>query len=139
MRAPARAYVQAERSLQEEFLWRLKQYPVLAFTTPNGLYIPCRTDDERRIRARLIARMKADGMLLAGAPDLVLLWQNGAALVETKRPAFKDIFGYHPAGSPSEDQKQFAVRAQQLGLRHAYCSTWHHLEDRLMDWGVEPR
>jgi hypothetical protein len=135
----ARAYVQAERSLQEEFLWRLKSYPVLPFVTPNGLYIPCRSDDERRIRARLIARMRADGMLLPGAPDLVLMWRDGAAVIETKRPGFRDIFGYHAPGTPSEDQARFAERARALGLRHAYCSTWHQLEDRLLDWGVERR
>lgn len=135
----ARAYVQAERTLQEEFLWRLKAYPVLPLVTPNGLYIPARTDDERLIRARIIKRMKTDGMLLAGAPDLVLLWQGGSALIETKRPGHKDIFGYHPPGTASNDQKQFAERARRLGIRHAYCSSWHHLEDQLLDWGVEPR
>jgi hypothetical protein len=138
MRSP-RAYVQAERSLQEEFLWRLKAYPVLPLVTPNGLWIPARTDDERLIRARIINRMKTSGMLLNGAPDLVLLWQGGAGLIETKRQGFTDIFGYHPPGTPSEDQKQFADRAKRLGIHHAYCSTWNHLEDRLMDWGVEPR
>lgn len=139
MRSARAPYVQAERSLQEEFRWRLKRYPVLAFTTPNGLYIPCRTDDERRIRARLIARMKSDGMLLAGAPDLVLLWCSGAALIETKRPGFKDIFGYHAPGMPSEDQIRFAERARALGLHHAYCSSWQQLEDKLLDWGIEAR
>jgi len=130
---------QVERSLQGEFLWRLKRYPLLALTTPNGLFIPSRTDEERRMRARLINRMKAEHMLLPGMPDLVLLWENGAALVETKRPAFRNIFGYHAAGTASEDQQEFARRAETLGINHAYCSSWHDLEDRLLDWGVEPR
>jgi hypothetical protein len=135
----ARAYVQAERSLQEEFLWRLKGYPVLPLITPNGLWIPARTDDERLIRARIINRMKTSGMLLNGAPDMILLWQGGAALVETKRPGFKDIFGYHPPGTASEDQQEFARRAERLGIRHAYCSSWEQLADCLLDWGVESR
>src|SRR5215472_707231 len=124
IRAP---YVQAERSLQGEFLWRLKQYPVLALTTPNGIYFPCRTDDERRLRARIINRMKAEGMLIPGMSDLVLLWRGGSALIETKRPAFRDLFGFHPRGSPSEDQVEFARRADELGLNHAYCEAWPKL------------
>ena len=41
-----RPNVQAEHSLQVEYLWHLKRYPVLALPTPNGIYFPCRTDDE---------------------------------------------------------------------------------------------
>jgi hypothetical protein len=130
-------YVQVERSLQTEFLWRLRQYPVLPFVTPNGIYFPCRSDSERLMRARIINRMKTEGMLLAGAPDLVLLWHGGAALVETKRPGFKDIFGYHAPGTASEDQQEFARRAEKLGINHAYCRSWNDLADRLLDWGVK--
>jgi hypothetical protein len=132
-RAP---YHQAERSLQEELLWRLKQYPVLSLITPNGIYFPCRSEDERKLRARLINRMKADGMLVPGAADMVLLWAGGSALIETKRPAFRNLFGYHSAGTPSEDQTAFAERARRLGIRHAYCSSWGELKELLLDWGV---
>jgi hypothetical protein len=135
-RAP---YVQAERSLQGEFLWRLKTYPVLPLVTPNGLYIPARTDNERLLRARIINRLKAEGMLLNGAPDLALLWAGGAGLVETKRPAFTNLFGYHPAGTPSEDQLEFERRAEELGIPHAYCHSWDQLAGQLAEWGVEPR
>lgn len=136
MRAP---YHQTERTLQEEFLWRLRRYPVLPLVTPNGIYFPCRSDDERRLRARLIARMKAEGMLLPGAPDLVLMWNGGAGLVETKRPAFRNLFGYHAAGTPSEDQVEFARRATALGIRHACCRSWDELAAQLAGWGVAPR
>jgi hypothetical protein len=135
-RAP---YHQVERSLQGEFLLRLRRYPVMALTTPNGLYFPCRTDEERRLRARLIARMKAEGMLIPGMSDLVLLWDGGAALVETKRPAFRNLFGYHAPGTPSEDQVAFAARAERLRIPLAYCSSWPKLQDQLLDWGVEPQ
>jgi hypothetical protein len=134
-----RPYVQAERSLQGEYLWRLKAYPVLPLVTPNGIYFPCRDDGERRLRARLIARMKAEGMLIPGMSDLVLLWGQGAAVIETKRPGFRDLFGYHPPGTASEDQIAFAARAAAVNVNHAYCSSWDQLADRLLDWGVEPR
>jgi hypothetical protein len=131
-------YVQAERSLQSEYLWRLKAYPVLPLVTPNGIYFPCRDAAERRLRARIINRMKAEGMLIPGMSDLVLMWAEGAALIETKRPAFRDLFGYHPPGTPSEDQVAFAQRAAALNINHAYCDTWPKLQNQLLDWGVEP-
>jgi hypothetical protein len=134
-RAP---YQQVERSLQGEYLLRLRRYPVMALTTPNGLYFPCRTDEERRLRARLINRMKAEGMLIPGMSDLVLLWDGGSALIETKRPPFRDLFGYHAAGTPSEDQRFFAHRAAELNIPHAYCASWPRLADQLLDWGLEP-
>jgi len=83
-----RPNVQAEHSLQVECLWHLKRYPVLALPTPNGIYFPCRTDDERRLRARIINRMKAEGMLIAGMSDMVLLWKGGSALIKTSGRPF---------------------------------------------------
>lgn len=128
--------VQSERILQEEFLWRLRAYPILPLVTPNGLYIPARTEGERAIKARIISRMKADGMLVPGASDIVLLWGGGAALVETKRPAHKDVFGTHAAGTPSQDQIEFQRRAQRLGINHAYCRSWEQLKAQLGEWGA---
>jgi hypothetical protein len=139
MRTTANHRVQYERTLQEELLWRLKRYSVLPLVTPNGIHIPVRSDNERLMRARLINRMKAEGMLLPGAPDIVLLWAKGAALIETKRPAYRDLWGYHPAGTASQDQQEFARRADGLGIRHAYCSSWHALQKLLEEWGVAPQ
>jgi len=131
-------HVQAERALLAEILLRLRAggYPVLALATPNGLHIPDRDADEGRIKARIVGRMKADGMLLAGAPDLVLLWRGGGGFVELKRPAFRDVFGHHPAGVASEDQKEFARRCAALGINHAFVRSWEGLRERLGEWGA---
>jgi hypothetical protein len=130
--------VQAERTLLAEVLLRLRAggYPVLALATPNGLHIPARTEDERAIKARMINRMRADGMMVAGAPDLVLLWAGGGAFVELKRPASHDIFGHHAAGVASPDQKEFAARCQRLGINHAFCRSWDGFKERLVEWGA---
>jgi hypothetical protein len=84
--------------------------------------------------ARLVARMKADG--LPGAPDLVLLWPEGGPMVELKRPKGRDLFRTRPAARPSEAQAAIAARAAQLGIRHAYCSSWDDLSARLAEWGI---
>ncbi len=136
MSAP-RAYVQTERPLLAECLLRLRQYPVIAIVTPNGIPIPVRTPAEATIKARLIRRMKDDGMLLAGAPDMVLLWAAGCGVVELKRPAHKDIFGYHPAGTPSADQQEFARRCNSLGIRHCFANSWPTLQEKLFEWGID--
>jgi hypothetical protein len=128
--------VQAERSLQAELAWRLKAMPLLALPIPNGLWIPARTEAERSLVARIIARMKADGMLLPGAPDLVLMWADGCAAIELKRPKTRDLFGARPAGRPTDDQKWFAERCAELGVHHAYCTSWDELKAKLDAWGV---
>lgn len=130
--------VESERTLLAECLLRLRAggYPVIALATPNGLHIPARSEEEQRIKARIINRMRADGMLLAGAPDLVLLWPQGGGFAELKRPAHRDIFGYHAAGQASQDQLAFAERCRKLGINHAYVRSWDGLKDRLGEWGA---
>jgi hypothetical protein len=136
MRAP---YHHAERALQEEIIWRLKAYPVLAVPIPNGIWIPARTDSEKAIVARIINKLKTEGFLLPGAPDLILAWSSGSACIELKRPAFRNLFGYHPAGTPSENQVEFARRATALGIHHTFCRSWDELAAQLAGWGVAPR
>jgi hypothetical protein len=104
---------------------------------PAGTWIPARTAAEKNLVARIVARMRADGMLLPGAPDLVLAWRDGAALVELKRPKSRDLFGHVlPAGRPSAAQTELAERAARLGVRHAYVTSWDDLRTRLGDWGL---
>jgi hypothetical protein len=109
---------------------------VIALPIPNGLWLPARSEAERALAARLIARMKVDGMLLPGAPDLVLLWANDCALIELKRPKTRDLFGTRPAGQPSDTQAALAARVVQLGIRHAYGSSWDDFRARLAERGI---
>ena len=90
---------QHERSLQSEILYRLNRYPVVTIPVPNGIWLPSRSEAEKGIVKRLIARMKTDGMLVPGAPDLVLLGEKGALCVELKREPSRDLFGA-PEGPP---------------------------------------
>lgn len=138
MSALRRPRVESEHALLGEVLMRLRLggYPVVPLATPNGVWIPARTDDERAIKARILARMKGDQMLIAGAPDLVVVWPGGGGFLELKRPAHRDVFGHHPAGQASEDQKQFAARCRRLGIHHAYCRTWDGVAERLKEWGA---
>src|SRR5262245_49944545 len=80
---PIVSYAQIERALQAELMLRLRAgaWPIIALPIPNGIWLPARSEGERALVARLIARMKANGMLLPGAPDLVLLWADGCALI----------------------------------------------------------
>jgi len=114
---------QLERSLQTEILLRLNRYPVVAIPSCNGMYIPARNEHEQAIVARIINRMKSDGMLLPGAPDLTLLGAKGALCVELKRPASRDLFGRKPAGRLSPEQKAFKRRCDETGVE--YMSPTH--------------
>jgi|GEM_PF-3150279 hypothetical protein len=128
-----------ERALQAQILARLAttRRPLLALPIPNGVWIPARSAAERALVARLIARMKADGMLVPGAPDLVLLWPGGGALVELKRPPERDLFGRaRPKGRLSAAQTALAERARRLGINYAVVTGWDELEARLSAWGV---
>jgi len=115
---------QLERSLQTEILYRLARYPVVAIPVPNGLWIPKRDDDEARIAARIISRMKSDGMLLPGSPDLILMGERRAVCVELKRPASRDLFGRKPKGRLSPEQKAFEQHCIDCGVEYIVASSW---------------
>ncbi|MGH7109511.1 MAG: hypothetical protein ACREFK_03700 [Stellaceae bacterium] len=129
----------AERTLQQEITVRLScgRWPLIALPIPNGLWIPARGEVERRMVCRLVARMKTDGMLVPGAPDLALFWHGGGAMVELKRPKARDLLGRTlPAGRPSAAQSELAERAHKLGINHAFVSSWDELRRCLAEWGA---
>ena len=115
---------QLERSLQSEILYRLNRYPVVAIPVPNGIWLPARDEQERALVARLMARMKSDGMLVPGAPDLVLMGEKGALCVELKREASRDLLVKRPKGRLSPEQKAFRQRCVDCGVDYAVASTW---------------
>ena len=129
--------IQAERTLQQEIMLRLNtgRWPLIALPIPNGLWIPARSEAEKNLVARIIARMKADGMLLPGAPDIIVLWPAGGAIL--KRARSRDLFGrVAPAGRPSAAQSELAARAARLGINHAFVSSWEELRARLAEWRI---
>lgn len=132
--------VKAEASVQAELLLRLRASgaPIIPLVTPNGITLPGSGDPAmQRAVAILKHRMKAEGMIIPGFSDLVLLWDGGCALPETKRPAWTDAFGQrHAAGSPSDDQREFARRAQKCGIPHRYVRSWDALKEFLQDSGA---
>jgi len=119
---------QLERSLQSEILYRLARYPVVAIPVPNGLYIPSHNEAEKAVVARLMARMKTDGMLLPGAPDLVLLGEKRALCLELKRPASRDIFMKRPKGRLSPEQRAFRDRCVDCGVEYLVADCWEDVE-----------
>lgn len=129
---------QLERALQQEITLRLRAegWPVLALPIPNGMWIPARSEAERGLVARVVSQMKPAGLLLPGAPDLVLLWAEGAALVELKRPASRDLLRKRAKGRPTEAQLGMAAQAAELGIRHAFVTSWDELRARLVEWGI---
>ena len=115
---------QLERNLQTEMLWRLARYPVICAAIPNGLWIPSRDDKERELAARIVARMKSDGMLTPGAPDLVIAGEKRCVMVELKRPASRDLFGRKPKGRLSPEQKAFQQRCIDCGVEYLVADCW---------------
>ena len=122
---------QLERSLQTEILLRLNRFPVVAVPSANGIYLPARSEQEQAIVARIINRMKSDGMLLPGAPDLVLLGEKGSLCVELKRPASRDLFMRRPKGRLSPEQKVFRDRCISVGVEYIVADCWQDVECRL--------
>ena len=61
------AMIRAEAALHQEVAWQIKatKPACIIVPIPNGTWLPARTDKERAIVARLIARMKAEGQILA--------------------------------------------------------------------------
>lgn len=115
---------QLERSLHTEVLYRLNRYPVVAIPSANGMYLPARDEHERAIVARIVNRMKTDGMMLPGAPDLVLLSAKSALCVELKRPVSRDLFMRRPKGRLSPEQKDFRDRCAAVGVRYTVAHCW---------------
>ena len=119
---------QIERNLQSEILYRLNRYPVVAIPVPNGIWLPAHNEAERAVVARLMARMKSDGMLTPGAPDLVIAGEKRCVMVELKRPASRDLFGRRPKGRLSPEQKAFRDRCERAGVRYVVAYDWADVE-----------
>ena len=117
-----------ERSLQQEVLYRLARYPVVAIPVPNGIWLPSHNEAEKAVVARLMARMKTDGMLTPGAPDLVLLGERGAVCVELKRSASRDLFGRKPRGRLSPEQRAFRDRCINTGVDYLVADCWEDVQ-----------
>lgn len=129
---------QVERTLQSECMLRLRAggWPVLALPIPNSVYFPARNEAERNIIARVVSQMKTAGQLVSGAPDLVVLWRGGGALIELKRPKTKTLFGTLPAGRSSPEQIEMAERAALVGVPYSTAHSWEDMRDRLRAWGA---
>ena len=122
---------QLERTLQTEILYRLARYPVVAIPIPNGIWLPAHNESERAVVARLMARMKTDGMLVPGAPDLVIAGERGAVMCELKRPASRDLFGRKPKGRLSPEQRSFRDRCIDAGVEYLVASSWEDIAGML--------
>lgn len=122
-----------ERALQTEVLYRLARYPVVALSVPNGIYLPAHSDAERVLVSRIVRRMKDDGMMTPGAPDLVLLGERGGLCVELKRPASRDLFGRRPKGRLSPEQRAFRERCVDAGVEYLIAECWEDIECRLSE------
>jgi len=118
---------QLERSLQTEILYRLARYPVVACAVPNGIFLPAHNEAERVLVRRIVARMRDDGMLTPGAPDLVIAGERRAVMVELKRPASRDLFGRKPKGRLSPEQKTFQQRCVDVGVEYIVAECWEDI------------
>jgi hypothetical protein len=117
-----------ERSLQQDVLYRLARYPVVAIPVPNGIWLPAHNEAERAVVARLMARMKTDGMLVPGAPDLVLMGEKRALCIELKRSASRDLFGRKPRGRLSPEQRAFRDRCVDCGVEYIVAECWEDVQ-----------
>ena len=81
-------------------------------------------DQERDLVRRIVARMRNDGMLTPGAPDLVIMGEKRAVCVELKRPASRDLFGRKPRGRLSPEQRAFRDRCVDCGVEYLVADCW---------------
>jgi len=131
---------QAERILQREVVTRLTHAPLDAVLVPvpNGFFIPARDPQMRVLARRLVHQLKLDGQLQPGVPDLLFLWASGSGAIELKRPPEKMLFGKHPRGVLSPQQKLFQKQCVDVGVGFAVCETWPEVRDVLISWGRLP-
>lgn len=130
--------VQAERVLQQEIMLRLRagNWPVVTLGVPNGAWLPARTPAERMLVARIIARLKSDGMMTVGAPDIVIAFQGHCLFVELKRERSRDLLGrITPAGRLSEAQQNFQAQCNAVGVPYLVAHSWEDVSERLREWG----
>jgi hypothetical protein len=128
----------AERTLNQELAWRLNPYPLIDIPVPNDFWLHADTPEEKKLVAKIITRMKKEGRLLIGAPDRVLVWRGGGALIELKRKRHVDFLGkVLPAGKPTDEQAHLAARAQRLGINHSYIHSWDELQAAIELWGIK--
>lgn len=130
----------SERILQREIMVRLRHAPLAAVVvpSPNGIFIPTRDPKERTLARRIMHQLKVDGQILAGAPDLLILWRGGSGGIELKRPAAQTLFGKQRQGVLSDDQRVFRSQCEQLGIPYAVCTSWPEVRDTLKTWGRLP-
>ena len=143
-----RTSVQIERSLQRKVMLRLARYPLIVLPTPNSMFIPTRSPAEKELVKRVVYQMKNNGMLVSGAPDLMVMWGSccehlgeeypvtSCGCIELKRPASSDLLAKRAAGRPSESQRAFAERCHDLGINHCYASSWDEVRAALIEWGA---
>jgi hypothetical protein len=131
---------QAERILQREVMARLRHAPLAAIVvpSPNGIFIPARTQAEQTLARRVVHQLKLDGQLLPGAPDLLILWDEGCGCIELKRPQNKRLFDKQRAGTLSEAQIEFRARCDYLRINYTVCQSWAEVRDTLKAWGRLP-
>lgn len=110
---------------------RLGRFPVVSAAIPNGLWIPARSEQEKALVARIVSRMRNDGQITPGAPDLFVAGARGALCVELKRPVSRDLFGRKPKGRLSPEQKAFRDRCVAAGVEYLVADCWPDVESRL--------
>jgi hypothetical protein len=132
--------IQLERVLQIEVGWKLAAAKpnAVVFAIPNGVFLPTHGPKEEAIARRLIARLKAEGQMTPGAPDLVVLWDTGSGVIELKRDAQRTLLGRVQAGRPSATQRAVEAQCAALGIRHSYCHSWDEVHLTLRQWGRLP-
>jgi len=113
-----------EKALHQEVMLRLRLLPVVAFSVPNSVYLPARTEAERTMAARIIHQMKATGQMTPGAPDIVVCARHGAVLCELKREKTRDLFTTRPKGRLSPEQREFQSRCAAAGVRYVVAYDW---------------
>ena len=120
-----------EKALHQEVMLRLRTLPVVAFSVPNSVYLPARTEAERTMAARIIHQMKAAGQMTPGAPDLVIAARNGVVLCELKREKTRDLLTVRPKGRLSPEQRDFRDRCAAAGVRYLVAHCWADVDGSL--------
>lgn len=101
----------------------------------SGAWVPSNDPIVRRAVRAVVASWKRDGEFLAGAADILFMWESGCGAIELKREPQPDLFVRRPGGRQSQVQVDFALLCARANIPYVLCRSVEQVQDTLVGWG----